>query len=145
MTQSFLLPPLRRTIIDIQQLNLIMELLGKPSEEFMDKISSDSVIISFFRLYTHASIFRLMYGLPHNCNVLSSSFFPSFLLLCPSVILCQSSHRKCALLLTRILPSTGLNFISSERIFSELYYVSSTIRTWFFSLLFSFDFYLSMI
>nr|CAH0110761.1 unnamed protein product [Daphnia galeata] len=50
----------------IQQLNLIMELLGKPSEEFMDKISSDSVIISFFRLYTHASIFRLMYGLPHN-------------------------------------------------------------------------------
>lgn len=26
----------------IQQLNLIMELLGKPSEEFMDKISSDS-------------------------------------------------------------------------------------------------------
>jgi len=31
----------------IQQLNLIMELLGKPSEEFMDKISSDSVIVIF--------------------------------------------------------------------------------------------------
>jgi len=37
-------PPSSRAFIDIQQLNLIMELLGKPSEEFMDKISSDSVI-----------------------------------------------------------------------------------------------------
>ena len=37
--------PLDCTTVDIQQLNLIMELLGKPSEEFMDKISSDSVNI----------------------------------------------------------------------------------------------------
>jgi len=70
---TFPSPPLRRTIIDIQQLNLIMELLGKPSEEFMDKISSDSVIISFFRLHTHAYIFRLMYGLHRNGYVFSCS------------------------------------------------------------------------
>jgi len=30
-------------IVDIHQLNLIMEILGTPHEEFMQKISSESV------------------------------------------------------------------------------------------------------
>jgi hypothetical protein len=76
-----------------------MELLGKPSEEFMDKISSDSVIISFFRLHTHAYIFRLIYGLLVNVTC-----FPPVvhgLRICSFCIaFVFSSPRKCALLLT---------------------------------------------
>lgn len=50
-------------IKDIQQLNLIMELLGKPSEEFMDKISSDSVIIKFQIRCTVFLISAYLFGL----------------------------------------------------------------------------------
>lgn len=32
-----------KPILDIQQLNLIMDVLGTPSEDFMSKISSESV------------------------------------------------------------------------------------------------------
>lgn len=35
---------------DIQQLNLIMEVLGTPPDDFMSKISSESVSISLFGL-----------------------------------------------------------------------------------------------
>lgn len=61
----------KRHETDIQQLNLIMELLGKPSEEFMDKISSDSVNL---KKRTCASfLFYFLF-----CSLLAGSIFLIF-------------------------------------------------------------------
>lgn len=43
--------------LDIHQLNLIMEILGTPGEEFMKKISSESVS-SVFEVISRVFIFR---------------------------------------------------------------------------------------
>lgn len=47
-----------RTFLDIHQLNLIMEILGTPGEEFMKKISSESVS-ALFGVISRVFIFRL--------------------------------------------------------------------------------------
>ncbi len=127
-----------------------MELLGKPSEEFMDKISSDSVIISFFRLQTHAYIFRLIYGLLRNCNVFppvvhslrSCSICIAFVLVIWSFLVLANVrffwHETC---LQSAWTSSRLKFCFFWNFLTFL----SLFGLCFFSLLFSVDFHLSFL
>jgi hypothetical protein len=78
----FLFPYLFILLSDIHQLNLIMEILGTPNDEFMKKISSESVSSLSFNFCNAINFYQLIITLnnvsTHFLRIILKNFFHLF-------------------------------------------------------------------